>query len=266
MTEARLPVVAGFPEFWQQVYDTYPLFFAAAERLASLQNKILRKPVREALPKLLRRIAITVSNSFGAVITLALNGYGNDAMKIARGMFEAELTAAHLRNHPEGVQDYMDFQFVSEKRMLDYLKDFAPEMLSRIPSERVAEVEQRFEAVSPRFRGQNRWTKKTIREMAQDAGLIQPYLTVYSWASSMHHLDVIGLSTQVARETFDVDVAPSQEWLDLALLTGHGAVIHTLSHLDEAAGLGMDREIQAAVEEFKKAWQIPKASGLTGSV
>jgi len=248
-------VVAGFPEFWQRVHDAHPLFFKVAKNLEGLQNEVLQKPVSGEPSKILRHMLGTVSNSFGALITLALNGYGNDAMKIARGMFEAELIASHLSKHPERVKDYVDFQALKDKRLLDYMKGFSPNLVAQIPQDRIAEIESESASVQPRFRNGKTWTKTSRRQMAEEAGLIEAYLTFYSWASSMHHADVAGLSFQTDT-ALDVDMAPSEQWIDIALISGHGCLIRILNCYNEAAHLGMDQDIQKAIEDFKTAWQV----------
>ena len=89
MRNEKLGIVAGFPEFWPRVHDKFPLFFKAAQELEPIQNRIFQKQVSEPLHKILRHISKTVSNSLGALIVLVLNGYGNDAMRVARTMAAA---------------------------------------------------------------------------------------------------------------------------------------------------------------------------------
>jgi hypothetical protein len=91
-------VVAGFPEFWQKAHDRYPRFFEAADHLMPLVNTILAKPVGGQLQRIFHYMTAIASNSLGSLITLALNGYGHDAVRIARGMFETAVNAAYLAN------------------------------------------------------------------------------------------------------------------------------------------------------------------------
>ena len=50
------------------------------------------------------------ANSYGALLTLVLNGYGQDAMKIARSIYETELNGFWLKNHPEDLDDFPRLQ------------------------------------------------------------------------------------------------------------------------------------------------------------
>jgi len=67
-----------------------------------------------------------VANSFSAVVLLAVNGFGIDALKVGRTMFEAAVTVAYLRKNPTEYDDYRDFRFVraSRPRTL-FLRKFA---------------------------------------------------------------------------------------------------------------------------------------------
>jgi len=246
------------PEFWQQAHDRHPLIFRAAKDLEPLHNKVFKRRVTEPLHRILRMLAMNVSNSFGALITLVLNGYGSDAMRIARSMFEAEVTAAYLARHTEAARDYLDFHWVQQEKLRRYMIQFAPGLLEGISPERIEENQRQLKAIESRFRDpggrlRNRWNTKTIREMAEEAGLGEIYLTFYSWASSMHHVDFGGLSCQVEKGTIDVDLAPSHQWADQALIAGYGAVLRTLECYNNAAQLGIDREIGTAVNRFLEA-------------
>ncbi len=259
MSEEEPRVVAGFPEFWQLAHNNHPLFFKAAMDLMPLQNEIFIKPVSEPLHKVLRYIAKIVSNSLGALITLVLNGYGNDAMKVARGMFEGAVIAGYLRQNPERLGDYLNWHWVRQKRLYEYMKKYDPELLQRVSPEKVKEMERQFEAVRGRFTNRhgkfrNSWSEKPLRQMAEAVGMGQLYPTFYSFASSMHHLDIGALSAQAEEETLDVDVAPSEKWLGEALIMGHNAVLHCLIHYNEVAQRGMGKELEAATEGFKRAW------------
>jgi hypothetical protein len=66
---------------------------------------------------------------------LALNGYGHDAMRIARGMYEAAVNATYLKLHPDEIDDYVDYHWVIQKKLYDYMQRYDPELLGKIPTE-----------------------------------------------------------------------------------------------------------------------------------
>ncbi len=260
MCEEKLEIVAGFPDFWPKVHNKYPLFFKAVFELESVQNQIFRKPVSEPLHKVVRYVSKIVSNSFGALVLLILNGYGNDGMRVARSMFEGAVISGYLKLHQEKLDDYLDWHWIRQKCLYDYIHRYQPERLQQLDLRNVEEMKSQFEAVKPRYtdrRGRLRksWSEKPLRQMAEDVGMGQLYLTYYSFASSMHHLDFGGLSAQAEGETCDADVAPSEAWLGEASIMGHSAVWRCLSNYNEVALLGMDKELEAVGQSFIRAWK-----------
>lgn len=250
--------MVGFPEFWEKAHDLYPAAFKAIHELLPLQEEIFQKPVTEPLHIVMRHIAKIGMNSLGAVTTLVLNGCGNDAMGIARRMFEGAVTVAYLKDHPEKINDYIDFQYVRMKRQLDYLDEYDPEQVKALSADYRAQIESGFNRVAARFQNEKgkllgSWSRRNIRQMTKDAGLEQLYLTFYEWASSMQHANIGGLASQTSGN--DVDVAPSLEWLKIALLSAHDAALRLIHLYNQAAGHGMDEEIDKAIGAFNEAWK-----------
>lgn len=261
MANQELRVDIGDPEFRSRVYQRYRTAIESMMGLVALASKIsTTQPVSETLHKVIGRIACIVTNSLGAVVILVLNGYGNDAMKIVRSMFEGAVNAGYLKRHPEQLQDYLDYTWIRQKKRLDYMKKYAPDPLQYISLEKIAETERKFKSVVNRFtnrRGKLRgsWTKVPLGQRAEEVGMGQLYLTFYDWVSSMQHLDIGGLSLQAEAGTLAVDVAPSYNWIKEALVVGHGSAVQVLSHYNEIAQLGMDKEMEAISEGFKLAWK-----------
>lgn len=249
----------GFPGFWQKSHNICPVAFKAISDLIPLQDKLFSQPLSEPLHKVIRHIAKITINSLGALTTLLLNGYGNDGMKIARSMYEAAITARYLRKHPVKLTDYLDYYHVRVKKQLDYLDKNDPAQTKGLSAERRLEIENKYVAVKARFVDRNRrlrgsWNNQNIFQMAIDVGLGEHYPTFYSWASSMHHIDISGLASQ--SEDNDVDVAPSLEWIDIALIAGHSAALIVLEEFNGVAALGFDEGIQRAKDAFEAAWKI----------
>ena len=141
------------------------------------------------------------------------------------------------------------------------MKRFSPG--PEISEDRIAHIESAFASFKARFRNgqklRRRWSRTSLWDMAKEADLTRLYLTFYSWASSMHHTDATGVSFQMEHEGSDVDMAPSEQWIDHALISGHSSLIRTLSYYNEVARLGMDRDIEKAIEDFKTAWEVSNA-------
>ena len=103
-------------EMWRPVYTKYKLFFDCAIKLGPIVSDILQSPIEGKLLQVVGRMVAATVNSYGALLTLVLNGYGQDAMKIARSLYEAELNILWLKNHPEDLADFLDYHLIQQKR------------------------------------------------------------------------------------------------------------------------------------------------------
>ena len=260
MSNAQLDVEIGFPKFRSHVYAKYSVPIQEAVKLSELASVMFKKPVSEPLHQVIGRIASIVTNSLGAVVLLVLNGYGHDAMRIVRSMFEGAVTVAFLKRHPEQFQDYWAFRHIRRKRSYNVMLKHFSAKAQKISPEKVAQMEQHCLSVVNQFKDKrgkvrHRWSSVGLAEMAKEVGMEWEYRTVYSWTSSMLHVDIGALSLQADPVTKEGDAAPSQEWLGESLITAHRSVLQVLDNYNEIARLGFDTEIQTATDGFMTAWK-----------
>src|SRR5260370_3408069 len=79
-------VVPGFREFWQPAYDRFSTFYKAADDLVPLVNEVLKRPLKGRLQIVLGFIRGIVSNSFRALTTLSMSGFGHNALRNSRAI------------------------------------------------------------------------------------------------------------------------------------------------------------------------------------
>jgi|ERR1035437_1263934 hypothetical protein len=105
------PGLVGCPEMWKPVYDRYRPLFDTAVKSLSISNEIMAQCGFAGGVELVTRkgtftsgVALTVcrmvlaaSNTFGALQTLVLNGYGSDALRLSRSIYETELNVFWLK-------------------------------------------------------------------------------------------------------------------------------------------------------------------------
>jgi len=200
------------------------------------------------------------ANSYGALLTLVLNGYGQDAMKIVRSIYETELNVLWLKNHPEDLQDFLDYNLIQQKQLYDAMDQ---QQQLAVPKERYDQMMADYNRVLPRFLKdvkrqipRSEWCRVSIYERAKEAerqwadqmaadGLkyngMSLYKTFYRRASSMHHMDISGVIASLD-EDMNAVMAPSWEHLDDALVAA-GSVLRCVSYFDEMAQLGMQERI-----------------------
>jgi hypothetical protein len=251
---------------WQPVYAKYRLFFECADKLAPIVSDMMKTPVEGKLLLIVGRMMAAAANSYGALLTLVLNGYGQDAMKIARSIYEMELNILWLKNHPEDLEDFLDYNLIQQKQLFDEMDE---EQQKAVSKERYDQMMADYNRVLFRFlkdvkKGipRNDWCRVSIYKRAKEAeeqwkiqmeadGLlhngISLYATFYRQASSMHHMDIGGVIASLDDE-MNAIMAPSWEHLDDALVAA-SSVLRCVSYYDEIAQLGMQERIRSGPNE-----------------
>ena len=249
-------LIAGNQEMWQPVYEKYRPFFDATTRMFALANEIRDRELSEHLAQIVGRMVFAAVNTYGAIQTLILNGYGVDAVRLSRCIYETEVNIIWLRNHPEDLRDFLDYHFVKQKELYDAMDVEQQGRLSREDRERIV---AEYNAVLPRFasktdktRPRNEWCRESLYKRAKEAQQEPLYRLLYRPASSIIHGDIAGLMAQLDDES-RVDTAPSFKSLDDALVNGHGSLLRCLGYLDEIAHLGFKDRLAERYSDYAAA-------------
>lgn len=234
---------------WTPVYNKYKLFFDCAAKLAPITTEMIRKPVEGPLFQAVGRMAAAAANTHGALLTLVLNGYGHDAMKLARSLFEIEINILRLKAHPEEIEDFMGYHFIRQKQLYDMFSDEQKKRVSQERHDRMMgdynSVLERFTTGRDKTRPRNEWCRESVYKRAEEAGpqYLSLYRMFYGQASSMHHLDFAGIAAHSDADML-ADMAPSWACLDDALVAT-GCALRSISHYDEIANLGFKERIES---------------------
>ena len=84
---------------------------------------MIKTPVGGQLLLIVGRMVAAAANSYGALLTLVLNGYGQDAMKIARSIYGTELNVLWLKNHPEDIEDFLDYSITQRQQLYEVMDE-----------------------------------------------------------------------------------------------------------------------------------------------
>lgn len=252
----------GFPDFWPKAQESFPSFFPAAVRLMETSNRFLSKPVKGQLNVTLHMMFGSVTNSLGAVLTLTLNGYGHDAVRIARSMFETAINAEYLRRNPSELDDFLDFHWVRLRQTLEYYRDYAPDELTPNLKPQIDEIEDQFARVQERFankKGKVRasWAKQDLRQRCEAIGTPEFYPMFYQYASDFEHGNIQALAHQVTDLT--IDSAPTLKSVEMALKIAHWSALYLLGAFHSAADIQLESDVKACVSDFQGAWAVPAA-------
>ena len=230
-TQGKPQIVAGYPDFWPKILRKHERLFLLTQTLGPTIDDLFRIAHKEPMFKVCRQLSKMVANSMGAVLLLGLNGYGVDAIKIARTMFEATVTLAYLRKHQDEFDDYFDFHFIIAMKRYRYIEKYAPKHLKRLTPEAIFSSKKGYARIAPRFtmngKVRGRWSKKPFSQICADLGLEEHYLTFYELASNITHANISGLMSQADPEhgVLDVDIAPSEQFVEMAMRTAHFAFV-----------------------------------------
>jgi hypothetical protein len=260
-TAPRAEIQIGYPDFWPVVYQKHQKFCDVANGLGPIMDDLFSQAHSETLHKVCRQLSKMIANSFSAVLMLGMNGFGHDAIKIARTMFETMVTVAYLLKHPEELEDYMDFHFIVAMKRHRYMEKYTPERLKEVTPEAIESTKQGYARVVSRFTGKRgvrgRWSKKPFGELCTDLGLKEHHLAFYAMASNFTHADVSGMMAQADPEpgVLDADIAPSERFVDMAFRTAHFAFV--VSACEYVANVRPDKKPLAdrIESDFVAAWK-----------
>jgi hypothetical protein len=247
----------GFPEFWPIAVELNPVAFEEIQVLGQFQNELFRRMWNEQRLQVFRHIAKLCMNSLGAVAVLCLNGFGHDALKLARNIYEGYLTIAYLEKHPDELDDYVEYFHVARKQQLDALIATGTDVSSITPEVR-EQIESEYLQVEARFRKgkypRPHWCKVQPWEMAADVGLKEHHKLFYADVSHVHHVSIWGIANQADDPSGDAETAPSAKRVADALMAAHTYALLAFEVYNRSADLGYYEAIARASEGFHRAW------------
>ena len=260
---------SGFPEFQNEALRALGPMLTAARSFLQIVQDMMKVPASENLPDLAKQITQSIANSMESVLLLVSNGFGVDALRIARTMFEAAVTINYLDSHPELVQDFVDFLWVIRKKHHDYLLTLPQEKVQQLPLEVVAEMESNYEHVKDRFKDKrnrirNSWCKASLKQMAKEVKAESMYDGLYPFGSSMTHTDILAIVAGAGRSE-NVEAVPSTANLTLALQKAVVSFAMALTAFDKIADLGQGDRLEAAFTEFRRATEDARSRNVPES-
>jgi hypothetical protein len=216
---------------------------------------------------------------FNEILVLCANGYGYGASKLIRGMFERAVTGLFLHFHPDEVQAFLDFYWVSQRKEMNNLKEsFGPTAISEEASK---EIEEHYRKVVSQFeitacakcktkRINHTWSKFDLVAMTKDVQtqskiamqkfVFEAYLRPLRYA----HSTIAALLSRLEQKDADTvffDHQFQRLEADAALKTAHRLIILTLMlqaiHFKTDT---LDEHWQKLVSDFAQVWGITEDS------
>lgn len=252
----------GETEACRAFLDRNPTFIARFDRLATLGNKCFsqRPQPNNRLEDICFGLGHTCREDFLEILFLSINGYGNAALKILRGLFERAVTLAFIIKHPEKADTFMNFTAIQEHRGLEAtLKivseaDFDKHMGS---PQTVAEIRGRYKVARPNSqvtlcktckttRTANSWDEKDLASMVHELG--DPYKQLYLVGYALPNFSIHATLASAARYD-NLDDAP-----DFIVLNAIWIFILAVSSQNTLFKLNLDSEIDVCWKETEDTY------------
>jgi hypothetical protein len=258
----------GHPEFWEQVYASFPKFFEVIFRAGDALNGITvrRYDNLEPCQKIIFNLGLLTGFSVMELITLVGNGFGLGAMKIARTILESSINEEYLRLYTGECDDYLEWHWVEQYKMLKYVQQNMPEHLSELSE--TEQTERGFQDSKPRYLrkdGQLRgsWCRLDLGSRAAKTGFTEAYKLIYPFGSQLIHGSIGGLAMHFdgTHEGARISPPPSLNWCEQALVGAHMClyrIVYTLSLTLKVQPFPSLNQLEA---DYKYAWNKSERTG-----
>ncbi len=251
-------LVVGYPEFWPTAHNSFGRFFEVVFRLDSALAGFTDRRYEglEPYKVAILYLGMLARISMNELITLAYNGFGQGAMKIARGMLEGAINAEYLRRFPAEFEDYLDWGWVESHKLLQYMQKNAPNLLDQVSPDNVQRGEQEFSRVRRRFAKRSSWCRHDLAVRAEKTDFQETYRLIYPLASRILHGSIGGLTMHLDKEEGPpkIEVPPSLQWVEQALVGGHLCALRMTQTLADALSVEPNPPIAKLDEDFHYAW------------
>lgn len=183
-----------------------------------------------------------------AILHLCRQGYGEDAGILLRSLFELAVNALYIKDNAELAQKYVDFEAIYVQRFLE-----DPNLKNRymqVSENKLAETSEAAQRAREKhgYKGKNRWSGKTIREMAEEVGLGgEAYASFYVLVSQLVH-STIGSATYYVkpypnRSAKRLMLSPTDNLIQGDLLTAGFLTLDILMQWSKQFDLGIETKI-----------------------
>lgn len=177
----------GYPEEWAAFSKSHQEFLKRFKNLEKAIGVAFDRVHQTTTPveKTIYFQGRLIVEDFMEILLLSGNGYGIGAQKLLRGMYERAVTNRYLMNHPEEVDNFLDFHRVTDFKFLVAIEEsmgrdvFTPEQVAKIRSD-YANVKAQFVVPDCKTCGTTRmnhtWSKVDIVSMARITKNLWPFI------------------------------------------------------------------------------------------
>jgi hypothetical protein len=273
ISNADGPVSAqyGFPEEWAAFSETHQEFlkrFKNIERGIAVAFQRVHQ-TNTPLEKVIYFQGRLIVEDFSEILLLCGNGYGIGAHKLVRGMYERAVTARYLMEHPDEIDNFLDYHRVSDYKFLMVAEQSTGR--SSFSPDQVKKIKEDYESVKSQFvvsdcktcgttRPNHTWTKVDIVAMARMTKNLWPFvLPGYYIPMREGHSTVGAIFSRLDPVTEDGLVFGGDAQRDranMALFTAHMILIESFQLQREFFKIEeLDSVIQTCISDYSEIWK-----------
>lgn len=263
----ELIMVFGDPQAQTSFNREYGEFLSRLPFLYKTINTAISKlPINPSHPEVtVMALSRMVFEDFRQILLLCSNGETAGGMKVLRGMFERAVTAKYLQQHPVEVDDFINFNAVSrykEANEANRISKLSEETMNRYAEERKA-VKDRYMVDDCKKCGTKKlnhtWTKKSLVEIAKEAGFKFVMLESYYFAMQETHSTWASIERRIKFhediQKFEYDDTEKPTERTAALLNAHYLTLHAIEALQNQFRLEAINEMyEQCLTDFKEIW------------
>lgn len=175
-------LTVGLPDEWHAFADRNRQFFDRFDNTREVLNALFDREwsSEEPVDRVVFAAGYLAVDDFLEILLVCGNGEAPAAQKLLRPMFERVVTLQYLAKHPEEVDSYLDYYWVTQRKLANAIETtFQPGLLN---ANDVEEVKQHYDEVKGKYQvtdcekcGTTRvnvaWTPKDVITMAKDVGM-----------------------------------------------------------------------------------------------
>jgi hypothetical protein len=265
----------GSEEEWERFNTNFSVFVESYAALEALRDKMFtRGGIGNQVDRVIFGLGRVCSEDFQQAIILCGNGLGIGALQMVRGMYERQVTAAYLSNHPDEVGAFLNYHYVHKRKELNHLKEAyrgnAAGLERLIPRERQEEIEQEFRDVEAEFtetmcepcnktRIMMSWSKHQTPALArkgtQDLHLL--YYYQYFRPTLYSHSTVSSLLARMVQDedgNISFEAEGQRKRVAEALVGAHNLLLNVFDLQNKHFNLGLQENIDECFEDYKRCW------------
>lgn len=263
-------VTFGFQEEWQDFERRNRAFLEKFPRLEQTLHMAFNRDAKfsEPIDKFVLMFGRVCVEDFFEILLCCGNGNGQAAQKLLRGLYERAVTLRYLREHPEEIEDFLDFYHVTQRKLMIACQNTMG--AETFPPEITADIEREYQQVKEKFmitecekcgtkRPNHTWSKLDFVSMANKTALGKLIVPGYLIPLRQAHATVASMVSRMEAGPNEgiafMDRAQPKE-ADQALRVAHNILLDVLRVQDEHYSVpGLKEQNEVCLRDFIDIWQ-----------